>query len=128
MRVHRTMVPRATATFSGANAWSAYTWSPQPATTFTMGEVTGPDVIVKLPFIPLWILQRYWYVPGTRLLVFRSYTEPGGSNMPGPMSAKAPAGVKTGLESKTKLPFERVAVDVTVCTPPTRSQVTVSPG
>src|SRR2546425_917131 len=43
------------------------------------------------------------------------------------MSARAPAGVKSGLESYTKLPFEKVSADVTVWTPPTRCQVTVSP-
>ncbi len=43
------------------------------------------------------------------------------------MSAKAPAGVNRGLESYTKLPFDRVSADVTVWTPPTRCQVIVSP-
>src|SRR2546427_10159457 len=43
------------------------------------------------------------------------------------MSARAPAGVKSGLESYTKLPFEKVSADVTVWTPPTRCHVTVSP-
>src|SRR5437870_5955180 len=44
------------------------------------------------------------------------------------MSASAPSGVKSGLESKRKLPFVARAVEVTVWTPPTASQVTVSPG
>src|SRR2546427_3918339 len=43
------------------------------------------------------------------------------------MSARAPAGVKSGLESYTKLLFEKVSADVTVWTPPTRCQVIVSP-
>src|SRR5438034_4300929 len=44
------------------------------------------------------------------------------------MSASAPSGVKSGLESKRKLPFVAGAVAVTVGAPPTASQVTVSPG
>jgi len=43
------------------------------------------------------------------------------------MSARAPAGVNSGLESYTKLPFDNVSADVTVWTAPTRCHVTVSP-
>src|SRR5438132_1305248 len=81
----------------------------------------------ELPTWYAWTLRKYWYVPGGGLLVSSSYTEPGARSFPGPISAKAPAGVNGGLESYTKLPFDKVSADVTVWKPPTRCHVMVSP-
>src|SRR5205823_11907799 len=63
---HRTIVFRGTETFSGRKACTAYTGSPQPATTSTTGGNAIPPVPVRFPAIPGWILQKTVYVPGDR--------------------------------------------------------------
>jgi len=120
IRVHRTMVPRATHVLRAMPGLRTHV---SPARDdIHDGEVTGPDVIVKLPFIPCNLCRRYGNVPpelGSRVqIVYGGRREQHAGSHVG-------QGAR-GSEDRARIEdenfrFERVAVDVTVCTPPTRS-------